>query len=86
MLISSMYCLLMQSDTQWVTDRLSSELELLRLNQNRQSRVATAVTRLREHLYKYVALLFACLFVCFTDGIQFIAILLIDTREMSVRH
>ncbi|KAL4495180.1 hypothetical protein ABPG72_007287 [Tetrahymena utriculariae] len=41
------------ADTQWVTDRLSSELELMRLNTNRQSRVAGAIARLREHLYQY---------------------------------
>ncbi|EGR34800.1 proteasome subunit beta type 7-a precursor, putative [Ichthyophthirius multifiliis] len=41
------------ADTQWVTDRMASELQLMRLNSNRQSRVSTVVTRLKDHLYKY---------------------------------
>jgi len=41
------------ADTEFVTNSMASQLELLRLNTGRQSRVSTAVTRLTTHLHKY---------------------------------
>jgi len=41
------------ADTEAVTSLISSKLALLRLNTQRQSRVATALTMLRQHLFPY---------------------------------
>lgn len=41
------------ADTEHTTNEISSQLELLRLNTRRQSRVATAVARLSDKLFKY---------------------------------
>jgi len=41
------------ADTEFVTNTLASQLELLRFNTARQSRVSTAVTRLTTHLHRY---------------------------------
>jgi 20S proteasome subunit beta 2 len=41
------------ADTEFVTESLASQLELLRFNTGRQSRVSTAVTRLTTHLHRY---------------------------------
>jgi len=41
------------ADTQFVTDEMSSQLELLRLNTGRQSRVVTAVTKFCMKLHRY---------------------------------
>jgi 20S proteasome subunit beta 2 len=41
------------ADTEHVTKNISIQLDLLRLHTNRPSRVATAVTMLHDHLFKY---------------------------------
>ena len=43
------------ADTENVTGVISSELELHRLNTGTQPRVITALTKLKRHLFKYVA-------------------------------
>lgn len=41
------------ADTQWVTQEMSSQLELARLNTGRESRVCTAVTKFCTKLHRY---------------------------------
>lgn len=41
------------ADTEFVTNTLASQLELLRFNTGRQSRISTAVTRLTTYLHRY---------------------------------
>jgi len=41
------------ADTEMTTGQISSELELLRLNNKSQSRVVTAMTLLKRHLFNY---------------------------------
>ena len=41
------------ADTEFTTAQISSQLELLRLNSGKQSRVVTALTMLKRHLFQY---------------------------------
>merc|ERR1712046_144527 len=41
------------ADTQQVTDMVSSQMELHRLATQRQSRVATSLSMLKQHLFRY---------------------------------
>ncbi|CAI5756221.1 unnamed protein product [Candida verbasci] len=55
------------ADTEMVTQLISSNLELHSLSQNRQPRVITAVTMLKQHLFKYQGHLGAYLIVAGVD-------------------
>ncbi len=47
------------ADTEFTTALISSKLELHRLTTGRQARVVTAMTMLKQMLFKYVPLLFS---------------------------
>ena len=49
------------ADTQQVTDMVASDLELLRLNSGTESRVSSALTRLKQHLFRYMGYVSAAL-------------------------
>ena len=51
------------ADTQFVTDMVASELELHRLNTNRESRMSHVEQRLTSHLFKYQGHIGAALIV-----------------------
>ena len=51
------------ADTQFVTDMVASELELRRLNTNRESRMSHVEQRLTSHLFKYQGNIGAALIV-----------------------
>ncbi|KAI5959271.1 PUP1 [Candida pseudojiufengensis] len=55
------------ADTEMVTQLIGSNLELHALSQNRQPRVITAVTMLKQHLFKYQGHLGAYLIVAGVD-------------------
>ncbi|EDK47093.1 proteasome core particle subunit beta 2 [Lodderomyces elongisporus] len=55
------------ADTEMVTQLIASNLELHALSQNRQPRVITAVTMLKQHLFKYQGHLGAYLIVAGVD-------------------
>lgn len=55
------------ADTEMVTQLISSNLELHSLSQNRPPRVITALTLLKQHLFKYQGHLGAYLIVAGTD-------------------
>jgi len=42
------------ADTEQVTEMVSSQLTLMRLNTNRDSRIITALTRLKRYLFRYM--------------------------------
>lgn len=44
------------ADCDFQTRLLESQLELLKLNQDRQVRVATAVRKIQQHLFRYSSL------------------------------
>ncbi len=51
------------ADTEFVTQMVASELELQRLNTNRESRVSHVEQRLTSHLFKYMGNIGAALIV-----------------------
>lgn len=55
------------ADTEFVTQLISSNLELHSMSQNRPPRVITALTLLKQHLFKYQGHLGAYLIVAGTD-------------------
>jgi len=57
------------ADTENVTALISSQLELHRLNTGREPRVATALTRLKQHLFRYQGHVSAALVLGGVDGL-----------------
>src|SRR5690606_39268144 len=49
------------ADTENVTGMISSQLSLMRLNTNQESRVVSAMTRLKRYLFKYMGYVSAAL-------------------------
>jgi len=55
------------ADCDFQTRLLESQLELLKLNQDRQVRVATAVTKIQQHLFRYQGYIGAYLIIVGVD-------------------
>ena len=55
------------ADTEFVTKNIAAQMDLMRLTTGRPTRVATVVTRVREHLFRHGGFIGAYLIMCGLD-------------------